>query len=412
MQVYINRYFYYLFLFTLTFGVVFYTIIGFDYTDEICALFLFILYGFFIKQTSDWTMNKALLFTLGTFLFYLFYSLSIGSNSTRGILNDFFVQIKPYLGFFCVYAMKPRMSEGGKRIIRSLSIIFWVFLLFGGVADLFIHRFMVDVFGHESHFAATVLIVSLCYLYASEFTTVDKIVFLGMLSLGLLAGRSKFYGFFAMSLGLLFFFMQGRTMKLNLRNVIILLSMTGAMVIAAWSKIDLYFVKALSGEVERNEVARFMLYAAMPFVMIDYFPFGSGFASFATYSSGVYYSPLYSKYSLDGVWGLSKSYYAFVADTYYPSLAQFGVVGILLYATFWIYILRKAYMMYAAGAERNRVLFYVILLITGYLAIDGIADATFISYRGFFTMMLAGLILVEMKSVNESNNNNQLQESK
>jgi hypothetical protein len=378
--------------------VVFYTIIGFDYTDEICALSLFVLYGFFIFRTSDWAMNKALLFTLCAFAFYLFYSLFIGSNSARAILNDFFVQVKPYLGFFCVYAMKPAMSESGKRIVRSLSIAFWVFLLCGGAVDLFVHRFMIDVFGHQSHFAAIALLVSLCYLYASEFTTVNKIVFIGMLSVGLLAGRSKFYGFFAMATGLLFFFMEGRTLRLNLRNMLILSVMAGGMVIAAWQKIDLYFVKALSGDIERSEVARFMLYAATPFVLIDHFPFGSGFASFATYSSGIYYSPLYSNYGLDGVWGLSKSYYAFVADTYYPSLAQFGVAGIALYAAFWVYIIRKAYKMYSAGAERNRVLFYIILLIAGYLAIDGIADATFISYRGFFAMMLAALILVEMNS--------------
>ncbi|MDR2498182.1 MAG: hypothetical protein LBD28_01940, partial [Tannerellaceae bacterium] len=53
---------------------------------------------------------------------------------------------------------------------------------------------------------------------------------------------------------------------------------------------------------------------------------------------------------------------------------------------------------YITGTERNKALFYIILLIAGYLAIDGIADATFISYRGFFTMMFAGLILTEMQA--------------
>ena len=396
MQLYIDRYFYYLFLFTLTFGVVFYNIIGFDYTDEICALSLFILFVYFMIQTPDWQMNKALLLTLAVFTFYLGYSLWIGSNSVMGILNDLFVQIKPYLGFFCVYAIKPRMSDGQKSILRAASGVFWVFALGIGLADLFIHRFMYDVFGHEAYFAATVLIISLCHLYTSKFTAVDKIKFLAMLALGLLAGRSKFYGFFAMSVGLLIFFMQGRRFKLNLLTSVILLGMAGVMVAVAWQKIDLYFVQTVSGGAKRDELARFMLYAATPLVLADFFPFGSGFASFATYSSGVYYSPLYAKYNLDRVWGLSKDFYLFISDTYYPSLAQFGIVGVLLYAAFWIYILRKGYKGYMIGTERNQALFYIILLIAGYLAIDGIADSTFISYRGFFVMMFAGLILTEM----------------
>ncbi|MDR2498509.1 MAG: O-antigen ligase domain-containing protein, partial [Tannerellaceae bacterium] len=385
MQIYIDRYFYYLFLFTLTFGVVFYTIIGFDYTDEICALGLFFLFVFCMIQTPNWEMNKALLLTLFVFLFYLGYSMWIGSNSVSGILNDLFVQIKPYLGFFCVYAIKPKISEGRKSIIRALAVALWLFILSIGIGDLFVHRLMHDVFGHEAHFAATALITSLCYLYTSKFSTIDKLKFLGMLAVGLLSGRSKFYGFFAMSMGLMLFFMPGKMFKLSLRNTLILAGMLGVMVIAAWQKIDLYFVQAFSGEIERSEVARFMLYAATPIVLADYFPFGSGLASFATYHSGQYYSPLYSRYDLDRVWGLSKDYYAFVADTYYPSLAQFGVVGIALYASFWIYIFRKGYKGYITGTERNKALFYIILLIAGYLAIDGIADATFISYRGFFT---------------------------
>ncbi|MDR2496964.1 MAG: O-antigen ligase domain-containing protein [Tannerellaceae bacterium] len=401
MQIYKDRYFYGLFLFALTFGVVFYTIIGFDYTDELCALGLFILFIFFMTQTPDWEMNKALIFTLAVFGFYLAYSLWIGSNSVRGILNDFFVQIKPYLGFFCVYAIKPRMNDERKAILRAASGIFWIFALGIGLTDLFVHRFMVDVFAHEAHFAATVLVISLCHLYASRFTTVDKLKFIAMLALGLLAGRSKFYGFFAMAVGLLIFFMHGRQFRLSLLNSVILLAMAGVMAVVAWSKIDLYFVQAVSGGAERNEIARFMLYAVTPLVLVDYFPFGSGFATFATYSSGVYYSPLYSRYSLDRVWGLSKDYYAFISDTYYPSLAQFGIIGALLYAAFWIYILRKGYKGYLLGTERNRALFYILLLITGYLAVDGIADSTFISYRGFFVMMFAGLILSEMQDSRE-----------
>ena len=45
IQSLINKHFFNLLLFTLTFGILLYDAIGFDYTDEICALFLFVLFG-------------------------------------------------------------------------------------------------------------------------------------------------------------------------------------------------------------------------------------------------------------------------------------------------------------------------------------------------------------------------------
>ena len=49
LQEFINTNFYRLLMFTLIFGVMFYDTIGFDYTDELCSLFLFIL---FLKNYS------------------------------------------------------------------------------------------------------------------------------------------------------------------------------------------------------------------------------------------------------------------------------------------------------------------------------------------------------------------------
>ena len=69
-------------------------------------------------------------------------------------------------------------------------------------------------------------------------------------------------------------------------------------------------------------------------ILADYFPFGSGFATYGTFASGVHYSDIYAQYGMDNIYGLTKSYYSFVADTYYPSLAQFGVVGVCLFFLF------------------------------------------------------------------------------
>ena len=116
IQSLINKHFFNLLLFTLTFGILLYDAIGFDYTDEICALFLFVLFGIYLFSTSDWNFNKGFLTTIGIFLFYFCYSLYIGSNTKTAIISDMLIQIKPYLAFFCVYSMMPRFSESQNEI--------------------------------------------------------------------------------------------------------------------------------------------------------------------------------------------------------------------------------------------------------------------------------------------------------
>lgn len=69
-------------------------------------------------------------------------------------------------------------------------------------------------------------------------------------------------------------------------------------------------------------------------ILYDYFPFGSGLGSFGTFASAEYYSPVYSAYGIDHLWGLSKDMPAFICDAFYPELAQFGVAGVILYFAF------------------------------------------------------------------------------
>jgi hypothetical protein len=399
-QTYINKYFHALCLFTLTFGVLLYNFIvdntGFDYTDEACALCLFILFFAHLLATDDWRMNKAFLATLAVFLFYLAYSFAIRSNTTAGILNDFFIQTKPYLAFFCVYSMAPRLGRHQKEVLKSVSLILWSALMIAGLANFFHPKAIRMLMSHETFYAAAVTITSLCYLYCSRFTSAEKLVFLLLLSVGLLSGRSKFYGFFALSFFVMLFFSNARNFRWSARNVLLAVCMFAVIVLVAWEKISFYFLQGVTGDVEPDMIARYALYTASPKILVDYFPFGSGFASYATYSSGVYYSPVYAKYGLDGVWGITKGYYSFIADAYYPSLAQFGVAGIALSLSFWLYVCKRALNFYRQ--THNLHLVIVVTLIVGFLGIDGTTDSTFISNRGFFVMMLLGLILAQMKA--------------
>ena len=129
-------------------------------------------------------------------------------------------------------------------------------------------------------------------------------------------------------------------------------------------------------------------------LFVDYAPLGSGLASFASYASGEYYSHIYEDYGINHLWGISREFYSFVADAYYPMLAQFGIVGLGLYIFFWIWMVRKGRAMRKQGFAREELL---ILLTTVCFAIEGVADSTFSQNRGLFVLIVAAMALTKGK---------------
>ena len=186
MQDFINKHFFNLYIFTLIFGHIFYGTIGFDYTDEICALFLVFLYGYNLFKNPSWDINKVFLGVICIFIFYLCYSLWIKSNVNAAIISDFIIQFKPYLAFFCVYSILPIFSENRKKILRWIAVSCWCFQLILAITEIFVPHTLSGTMGHSTYFAAGVIATSLCFLFTGNFSMKEKFIFLGMLSIGLL----------------------------------------------------------------------------------------------------------------------------------------------------------------------------------------------------------------------------------
>ena len=399
LQKFIDNTFYLLFLFTIVFGVIFYdTTKYFSFVDELCALGLCMLYGYYVFHTPNWSFNKMFLITLGVFIFYLIYSFYIHCNTKAAIISDFIIQFKPYIAFFTVYAFAPRFSEQMKRNIRLLAGVFSIYLLIIGIAGLFNHSILKIMLGHESRLATAATIMALTYLFCSNYTMRDKIVFLVILSISLFSGRSKAYGFFVLATFLVLYLNSSFRLKLNFKNSMLLTVALVLTTIVAWDKINLYFIQGGfgGGRAVDDLYARMALYYFSTNVFADYFPFGSGFATYATYTSGVYYSPLYNKYGMDIMYGLTESDPKFIADTYYPALAQFGVVGAALFFLFWGTIALKASRM--LREKINLKYFAITILIIIFFLIECTSDSTITHNRGLFVMMLLGLSLKHMKT--------------
>jgi len=395
MQSITSKYIYILFVSTLILGMVLYAPLNIQFVDEILGFILLALFFIYMFKTPKWEINKAFLFTIAVFVFYVIYSIVISSNSTFAIFYDLTIQIKPYIAFFCIYQMGVAFTSNQKRVLNQLCLIIWFILLPIGLGDLVIKDFISKAMGHPTNYAAAITAISLAYLYSSDFKWRNKIMFLVMLSVGLISGRSKFYGFFVLAAVVVFYFSNIKNIKLNLKNIVIVLVMIVGVLFVAWDKIMFYFLSSITGGEENDYLARFVLYGTSFLIFTDYFPFGSGMASFGTHASRVVYSNTYSEYEIDNIWGLSKSHNTFIADTYYPSLAQFGIMGVILFFLFWVYIIKKSYRFFKIQQEARYITLTIIIV--GFLLIENVADATQTSNRGFFMMMLLGIILGEQK---------------
>lgn len=394
MQEFINRQFFNLTLFTLIFGVMFYDIInslGFSYIDEICAVLLLLLFVYKVIHSKTWAFNKMFLFVLSVFIFYLVYSIAIHANSPNAILTDFVIQIKPYLAFFCVYAMHPKLTDNQRKIIRQLIVLCSIYVLFVGLASHIYYEIIKATFAHESRIATASSILALLYLYCSDYNKTDKMIFILLLSIGILSGRSKHFGFFAICTLIVLYFNRSFKMRLNVKNSVFILIALAFTLFVAREKIYYYFITGGfgSGRTASDLYARMALYYFSVQILMDYLPFGTGFATFATFASGAYYSPVYAKYGMQNMHGLTKESPAFIADTYFPALAQFGIIGVILFFAFWINLAVKAVRAYRLDCRKEATIALMIII---FFMIESTSDATITHNRGMFIMMLLGLL--------------------
>lgn len=363
---------------TTIFGIVLYEPLAINLIDEITLLILFCFY-FIISLTHNGSIGKGLFVFLVVFLFYFFYSLVINVTVPAAVLADFLQQAKPYLAFFSFYYLGVSFSKKQGQILRFTVLTLFSVLVIAsmlGVLDLF--------FGHPTTFASCCFSLSILYYTFNHSKKSDLLISIIILSLGLLSGRSKFYGVFIIASFVLLFVRH--RIVLSFRTLIISLFVFVVVVIAAWSKLNLYVVEGFSSD----WIARPVLYKNAVNVLNDYFPFGSGFGTYGNEASRDFYSPLYYKYDLYKVWGLSPSYDKFVADTFFPVLSQFGYIGIMLFVVFW-YRLWKL-VDYKSLAEKI-VEYKIGLIIIAFFLIESIADTTIVSYRGLLPMMILGYVL-------------------
>ena len=317
-------------------GVYTYQMLWFQSSDELITLLMALLCMLDMLANKNHQRYKGLFAVVGVMTFYLLYSMfALHYNTPKAILYDFFIQIKPFIAFYAAYSMGVRFDASQKQFLKRLCVF-----LSGLMLLIILSGFGMKFFFHVAHYGIISTVLFLIYYYCSyqNLTKRDKIVMMLLLAVGFFSTRSKFYGFFVVAMYIFFWYKPGILVRVKLKQWITIALVFCVVLYVAWGKINYYFISSglfTGSEDQKDSFARAILYVRSPEILMDHFVFGSGLASYATYSSGdVGYSRVYENYNIENVWGLQEGDCPFVSDTFFPELVQFGIVGIILFFYF------------------------------------------------------------------------------
>lgn len=366
-------------------------VVNFDWSDEILTV---LLLGYaFMKQrflVKDKGRKTEINIYIGLMVFYLAYSFFIKITTPRGILLDFMQQLRPYAVFYLTWMMAPDFSPKQKKRIK------WIMLLsfFGYLIAFKFKPSLVTPYGSGE--SAALGQIALCcamiyYLFSKQTKRNRNIAILIML-LGLISGKSKYFGECVVFISLVIFVKS----KINFTSVSTLLKVAAlgsAVIFFTWTKFNAYYVEGFQEDAEA--MARPVTYeTGMKIMFKDYIPFGSGLGSFGTAAAAKEYSPLYFKYNLDEIWGLGPSNPMFLADAFYPTLAEYGIVGLFFFLWFWK---RR---LWEANKIPNLIYYRMALMCILALALESTADSSYLSGKGMGYFMILALCLNSARKVN------------
>lgn len=294
------------------------------------------------------------------------------------VLGDVFLNLKFFFAIFLGYFVSRELSAAAfcflSNLARVLTASLTTLILFNAVAHIYPgqeYRFGFQIpklfFSHSENLAgAQLILLALGMIGGFRRTIWEGFWFLmAVLNIALtLRYKALAAAVFAIMLVCVVMRRGRRFSKWNYLLLLIVITPI------AWEQIILYFGSA--------STARGALTLTSLEVASDYFPLGTGFGSFGSYMSRVYYSPIYYSYGLNKIYGLMNLSGAdlFISDTFWPMvLGQTGVLGMFCYIGTLVVIYRKIEGLFC----HNKVMYATALLLLVYLLIQSSASAAFVS---------------------------------
>lgn len=349
---------------------------GFSSIDEIMMGILFV-YTF--MKYSNRSINRRpwreFMVCLSVIAFYTLYSLMFGVNVAGGVWLDLLQEIRPYFIIFCTWILNPRFTKKQKKWMLGTMVL----TLFSWIVY---HPESIESANAEFPVLGQLAICTgMSWYLLTEDTKRNRYIALALVLTGMFAPKFKFMGEVVCFIAFIFFvkkklnFQSTKTILFACILVIVVLAVT-------WTRFDAYYVSGLSND----NLARPMTYKTSLVILGDYFPFGPGMGTFACNGAWKYYSPLYYEYNLNQVCGLGEGG-GFICDAYYPTLAQFGIVGVFFFCWFW----KRRLVAFNQIVDMR---YYRVAMLTFCcLAIEQTADSSWLSGKGMGYCMLIALCL-------------------
>ena len=351
----------------------------FNYLDEITAVLgiMMIILNFRKFSSLDTIYKEKTVITL--LMIYvvigLLANLIYSYQPFSYVIQDLFVNIKFYLSvmfgaFLLSGDIDKKRSVQISSVMRFISLIFFILFIIDRFTPYFGYtevRFGIKSlklnYSHSTYLAAALagLITLLIVFYHKgnlKYIIIDTIMMIFTL-------RSKSFGAAValIILGYIIFIHNGKFRVWQM----FLLAFLG--LLAGWSQFYFYFIH-LSGKSARSG----MLLTSFK-IMKDYFPIGTGFATYASHMAGAHYSPVYVKYGFQYIYELRNSTVGtFFDDQFWPIIfGQTGVIGTVVY----IGILSIYFKRISAIRYKNKYAYCGALFAYIYLLISSMAEPAF-----------------------------------
>lgn len=282
------------------------------------------------------------------FLLFTVYYILLSFSS----FNTFFLIVLEYLSvlkwliyffigylFAYIYPMKSIVFPWGRDLkifvvsILLYSILFYNWSGIGGITTLFgfYENSYSSIFSLRSVFAIFGLIIFIYALNTKESINIF-LLFSSFLFLFMSGNRKMLIVFFII---LLFLNLQGKY-RIVLKIFRLLVSVLLLMILTQ----TVLFEKSMNEYSSLNQPRLYTYFNGFK-IAKDYFPIGSGPATFASKGSMVNYSPIYHKYGMDQRWGFrpddEKHFYN---DTYWAQvIGQYGFIGTTLLLSIYFSII-------------------------------------------------------------------------
>lgn len=352
------------------------------YMDEIFAL---VAVPIFIYQLA---INKYKIYkrkdNLAVFVFLFILCGCLGNLLYKyqvvktAVLIDLFLNFKYWLAIYVGMQLFSQIDFDvyGEKIGLHIKFIVWiyiVFLILDGIFDIFPNTIRYGIKAVSLFYSAHTIFAAMCAFLLSLLMLVKQYVYNALLYIVVLlllmasTLRSKAFGAVVLFI-LLYYLTQILGKKIKIRNVILLGSMG---ILVGWSQIQYYFFSSIAAGSARSILLKNCFIIAR-----DHFPFGTGFATYASHYSGVAYSPIYKEYGISLIYGIQEDNYSFINDSFWPMIiGQNGYLGFIFFIAVLIILFRKIQRL----KNVNKDIYLAALFSFTYLCISSMAEAAFVN---------------------------------